>query len=143
MTVNETQKQGGQPPSGRRVLIADDEERLRKMYVLVLSDGIPSCSFDVAANGAEAVAAFRTGHHAVVVMDVRMPVMDGEAAFKEIQKVCEAENLKMPSVIFCTGYDLSDTIQRIVEKNPAHCLMMKPVRSTPLVQAIESRLPPA
>ena len=129
------------PPPCRRVLIVDDEELLRKVYVLVLSDGLPQCSLDVAANGAEAVDAFRTARHDLLIMDLKMPVMDGEAAFKEIQKICEAHGWKMPSVIFCTGYDVSDTMRATVKGNPAHCLLMKPIRSALLLQEVGSRLP--
>ena len=78
-----------------------------------------------------------------MVMDVKMPVMDGVTAFYEIQKVCEAENWKMPAVIFCTGYAPTGRVQRIVDSSATHCLLMKPVKESLLVNEIAARLPAA
>lgn len=130
------------PCSGRRILIADDERSIRDIFLQVLSYGLPNCRVDVAVNGAEAIEAFRQARHSVIIMDIKMPVMDGEQAFGEIAKLCEAENWTMPSVIFCTGFDPSDRIQRIIDNKPAHCLLMKPVTNQQLLDAIRARLPP-
>jgi CheY-like chemotaxis protein len=86
------------------------------------------------------VEQFRLGRHAVILMDLFMPVMDGEAAFHEIEQLCENEKWEMPSVVLCTGYNPSHKIRSIIAANPKHCMLQKPVRNQVLVETIQSRL---
>ena len=129
------------PCNGRKILIADDESSIRDLFLQVVRYGLPNCRVDLAVNGEEAVEAFRNGRHAVMVMDLKMPVMDGEKAFLEIVKLCKAENWAMPAVVFCTGYDASGRIEKLVKENPSHCLLRKPVMNDELMEAIKARLP--
>lgn len=126
---------------GSRILVVDDEKFVRDVFRRLISSGLPDCKVDVAVNGAEAVCAFRRIRHSVLVMDLKMPIMDGATAFKEIRKMCEDEGWEMPSVIFCTGHDPSDLARDIVGNDPTHCLLIKPVRHWQLVEAIQARLP--
>lgn len=128
------------PCAARRILIVDDEKTIRDLFLQLMSYSLPQCRIDVAINGAEAVEAFRQVRHCVLLMDLKMPVMDGEKAFLEIQKLCEAENWAMPSVVFCTGYDPSDRLRSIIAGNPAHCVLRKPVTNEQLMDAIRARL---
>lgn len=67
-----------------RVLIADDQPLVRRGLSLILS---PDPSFEVvgeAENGAQAVDLARGLRPDVVVMDIRMPVLDGVAATAEL-----------------------------------------------------------
>ncbi|WP_328603248.1 response regulator transcription factor [Amycolatopsis sp. NBC_00345] len=67
-----------------RVLIADDQPLVRRGLSLILS---PDPSFEVvgeAEDGARAVALARQSRPDVVVMDVRMPVLDGIGATREL-----------------------------------------------------------
>jgi DNA-binding NarL/FixJ family response regulator len=67
-----------------RVLIADDQPLVRRGLSLILS---PDPSFEVvgeAEDGAQAVALARQSRPDVVVMDVRMPVLDGIGATREL-----------------------------------------------------------
>jgi CheY-like chemotaxis protein len=131
------------PPRSRRILIVEDEKSIRELFLQVISYGLPKCRVDVAVNGEEAVEEFREARHDVLLMDLKMPIMDGEQAFYEIEKICKAENWPMPSVVFCSGYAPSEVIRTLVAGNPAHCLLRKPVSSEQLMEAILSRLPPA
>jgi DNA-binding NarL/FixJ family response regulator len=68
-----------------RVFIVDDQEMFRVGLRLVLStqDGITIVG--EAQDGREAVARIQSGRPDVVLMDVRMPVMDGVAAIAELR----------------------------------------------------------
>lgn len=129
------------PRSGRRILVVDDERFIRDVFLKVISMELPNCRIDLAVNGAEGVDFFRNARPSVIVMDMKMPVMDGEEAFDEICKICDAENWELPAVIFCTGYLPSSRIQALVDENPLHCLLMKPIKNSQLVDALAARLP--
>ena len=128
------------PCDRRRILVADDEKNICHVFRMLLSNHLPGCRIDVAVNGMEAVQLFREVHHGALIMDLKMPVMDGLTAFHEIQGICENENWEMPSVVFCTGYDPPDGVQKIIADNPAHSLLRKPVNEETLVGALKPHL---
>ena len=128
------------PCTKNRVLIVDDHTGVHQTFAKVLSLGIPSCRADLVMNGAEAVESFREVHQAVVIMDLRMPMMDGETAFLEIKKICEENKWRMPAVIFCTAYDSSERLKKIVANSRHHCVLHKPVTAEGLTEAVKLRL---
>jgi len=128
------------PCNKNSVLIADDEDALLEVFSVILVDAMPQLEIDLASDGAEAVELFGRKHHAVVLMDLRMPVMDGRTAFFELQKVCDEKAWQMPSVVFCTGFVPPDAVRQIVTGNPVHALMHKPVSNDALVAAVRERL---
>ncbi|MFP3989650.1 response regulator transcription factor [Streptomyces sp. E11-3] len=78
----------GDATAGRaiRVLIADDQPLVRRGLALILA---PDPAFDVvgeAEDGAEAVALAHQLRPDVVVMDIRMPVLDGVAATGQLAR---------------------------------------------------------
>ncbi|MBO9709070.1 MAG: response regulator [Caulobacter sp.] len=66
------------PAPTARVLVADDNAANRELVSVILEAA--GCAVDVAADGAQAVAAVAAGDYDLVLMDVRMPVLDGVAA---------------------------------------------------------------
>ncbi len=129
------------PCGKQRLLIVDDESAIRSVFSKVLAYGFPGFIIDLAVNGAEAVDAFHRAHHGLLLMDLNMPVMDGEQAFYKIQDLCEKEGWEMPSVVFCTGYNPSENVRKIVATSRSHCLLTKPVSGNVLLQALKSHLP--
>ncbi|MEU8678796.1 response regulator transcription factor [Streptomyces sp. NPDC048560] len=72
------------PPPGIRVLIVDDQPLVRRGLSLILA---PDPAFEVvgeAENGARAVTLAAQLRPDVVVMDIRMPVLDGVGATREL-----------------------------------------------------------
>jgi hypothetical protein len=69
-----------------------------------------------------------------------MPVMGGEKAFEEIQKICNAEKLTMPCFVFCSGADESAFIKKIISEDPRHSVLRKPVDPDDLVRILKNRL---
>jgi DNA-binding response OmpR family regulator len=59
----------------RQALIVDDEPQVRAQLTRALESNGFAC--EAAADGAEALTRFHTGHHQLVVTDLRMPTMNG------------------------------------------------------------------
>lgn len=88
-----------------RVLIADDQPLVRRGLALILG---PDPAFDVvgeAADGAEAVALAHRLRPDVVVMDIRMPVLDGVAATGRL-----ARELPGCRVLALSTFDLDEHV---------------------------------
>ena len=77
----------------KKVLIADDEPAIRKLYERELKREGYEVLF--ATNGQEAVQMARDGHPDVIVLDIRMPGMDGIEAMSRILE----ENNQLPIII--------------------------------------------
>ena len=128
------------PCTPNRVLIVDDERTIREIFMQVLKFGLKDCRLDMAVNGLEALEMFRQVHHSVILMDLRMPVMDGREAFDEMRRHCREHKWEMPAVIFCTGYAPPHEVGNIVSGNPRHCVLQKPVDNETLIEALQTRL---
>ena len=128
------------PVDRKRVLVADDERGIRDVFLHILRYNLPACRIDAVINGAEAVEAFRAVHYGLLLIDVKMPVMDGIAAFDAIMEICEREGIEKPSFVFCTGYEPSDELRKRIGNDTKHCVLRKPVRNEDLVNALKPRL---
>jgi CheY-like chemotaxis protein len=86
--------QPGQAPC--RVLIADDKDDNR----VLLSEMLGRIGFEVrgVVNGEQAVHEAETWHPHMILMDTRMPVMNGYEAIQRIRSGSEASNVKIISV---------------------------------------------
>ena len=85
--------------AGMHLLIAEDQE----MNAEVLTDllELESMSSEWAENGQKAVELFEqneAGHFDAILMDMRMPVMDGLTATKEIRKLDRPDALTIPII---------------------------------------------
>ena len=113
-----------------RVLIADDDPRLRSS-VQLLVEGEPDMTVvGTAANGVEAVAAARECHPDVVLMDVRMPAMNGIDATRQI--ISEHASIR---VIVLTMFDLDQYVYDALHVG-ASGFMLKNAPPASLVHAV-------
>ncbi|MEU0213053.1 response regulator transcription factor [Streptomyces canus] len=88
-----------------RVVVADDQALVRTGFRMILaSEGIKVVG--EANNGAEAVDAVRRTLPDVVLMDIRMPEMDGLEATRRILAGSRGEGADGPRVIILTTFDL-------------------------------------
>jgi DNA-binding NarL/FixJ family response regulator len=112
-----------------RVVVADDQELVRTGFAMIL-DAQPD--FDVVAeagDGVEAIAAVRAHRPDVLLLDIRMPRMDGIEAAKVVcaETACQ--------VLMLTTFDLDDYVYEALRAG-ASGFLLKDVRRDDLVQAV-------
>lgn len=115
-----------------RALIVDDEAELRKSVLSILRSSIPDFDFEVeeASNGAEAVTKFKTGDWDLVLMDVRMPELNGIEALKQIKE----HDPKTFVVLMTAHSNLQDAVAAI--KEGAYDYLEKPVQPAKLIEIV-------
>jgi DNA-binding NarL/FixJ family response regulator len=115
-----------------RVALVDDQELVRTGFKMVL-DAQPDMTVTAeGADGRAAVDIARRGDADVMVMDVRMPRLDGVAAAREI---CAAGPL--PRVLMLTTFDLDEYAYEAL-KAGASGFLLKDVPPQELLFAIRS-----
>ena len=114
-----------------RCLIADDQAMVREGFgaLLAAQDGITVAG--LAADGAQAVTLARETSPDVVLMDVRMPVMDGLAATRELLNV----RGQVPRVLMLTTFDLDEYVYEAL-RSGASGFLLKDAPAAELVHAV-------
>ena len=113
-----------------RVVVADDQALVRTGFRMILTaDGIDVVA--EATNGAEAVDAVRRTRPDVVLMDIRMPEMDGLEATRRILTGAADE----PRVIILTTFDLDHYVYAALSAG-ASGFLLKDVTPEHLVAAV-------
>ena len=112
-----------------RVVVADDQELVRSGFSMILEAQPDIEVVAEAGYGAEAVAAVRRHTPDVLLLDIRMPVMDGlEAA----RRVCAQSSCK---VVMLTTFDLDEYVYDALYAG-ASGFLLKDVRRDDLVHAV-------
>ncbi|MDZ4797121.1 MAG: response regulator [Bryobacteraceae bacterium] len=113
-----------------RVLIVDDIEDNRQLLAQLLSP----VGFEIrlATNGAEAVQEFEHWRPNLILMDFRMPVMDGHEAIRRIRAMAGSDD---PKIIAVTASAMDDNRQELMEIG-ADDFIGKPFREAELFHKI-------
>jgi len=110
------------------ILICDDEPLARERLKRLLAD-VPDCSLIAeCANGKEAIDALAKENADVVLLDIRMPGIDGLETARHISQMSFP-----PAIIFCTAYD-----DYALNAFQVHAIdyLLKPIRKELLMQAL-------
>jgi len=115
-----------------KVLIADDQELIRTSLQIVLSNQDNIEVTDVVANGQEVMRSVYKNKPDVILMDIRMPKMDGVQCTKIIK-----ENYPHIKIIILTTFDDDEYVYNAL-KFGASGYLLKGVSIDDLVKAIHT-----
>jgi DNA-binding NarL/FixJ family response regulator len=116
-----------------RCLIADDQAMVREGFAAVLTAQPGLLVAGQAADGADAVRQARHLRPDVVLMDVRMPVLDGLQATRQILRA--AASPERPRVLMLTTFDLDDYVYEALRAG-ASGFLLKDATAAELVHAV-------
>lgn len=119
-----------------RILVVEDEPSLRRLVARTVQSALPQCSITEAADGLEAAGLLETLTPSVVIMDLRMPGMDGF-------ELCRLIRQRWPdgpaTVIAMTGETTAHNVDEIRRAGAAACLL-KPFDLDELVGHVQAAL---
>ena len=112
-----------------RVLVADDQELVRAGFCVIL-EAAGSHVVGEAADGAQAVEIAAREGPDVVLMDIRMPVMNGLEATRRVTALPAA-----PKVVILTTFDLDDYVYEAL-RSGASGFLLKDAPRADLIAAV-------
>ena len=117
------------PPAPRRVLVAEDEALIRLDLVEMLAEE----GYDVVGEAGDGQTAVRLATELrpdVVILDVKMPVLDGIAAAQQIVEE------RVAPVVLLTAFSQRDLVERAREAG-VMAYLVKPFEKADLLPAVE------
>ncbi|MDE2184483.1 MAG: response regulator [Alphaproteobacteria bacterium] len=112
-----------------RVLVVDDDEVVRLSYQRSLQSTDDNVEVDAALNGEDALHVLKHKRFDVVLLDLRMPGMDGMSVLKSIKRDWPASG-----VIVITGYPTIETAKEAMRLG-AYDYLAKPVSPADIISA--------
>lgn len=119
------------PNARPTILICDDEEGIRESFKLILSD---MYDLTFAENGLKALELLKTLSPAAMLLDIKMPKLNGMETLKQIKKL--KPNLP---VIIVTGYQSVELAQEAL-KNGAADYIPKPFDSKHILKVVSQQI---
>ena len=113
-----------------RVVVADDQGMVRSGFSVLLNAQPDMEVIAEAVNGREAVMHAADLHPDVILMDVRMPVLDGLQATREITRMADP-----PKVLVLTTFDLDDYVYEAL-RSGASGFLLKDASARELADAV-------
>jgi DNA-binding NarL/FixJ family response regulator len=117
-----------------RVLVADDQALVRAGFAMILDAAGDIEVVGDAANGVQAVDQGRRLHPDVVLMDIRMPVIDGIEATRRLVAARPSTR-----IIMLTTYDLDEYVYQALRAG-ASGFLLKDVLPADLIRAVRTVL---
>jgi DNA-binding NtrC family response regulator len=118
--------------SQARILVIDDDENIRKVVCAILKD--KGYNVDTAGSGNEAITKICQGHYDLMLVDIRLPDMEGTEILTRI-------NDTVPRIrkIIVTGYPTLQNAVTAVNQG-ADAYIMKPFDVEKMLATIEEQL---
>ncbi|MFI5064542.1 MAG: response regulator [Streptosporangiales bacterium] len=118
-----------------RVLVVDDQELVRAGFCVILDATEGISVVGEAGNGADAVAVAAAQAPDVVLMDIRMPGMDGLEATRQITSARDPQS--GPRVVMLTTFDLDDYVYEALRAG-ASGFLLKDAPRRDLIAAVHA-----
>ena len=119
-----------------RVVIADDQKLVRAGFSMILGAQPDIEVVGEADDGAEAIRVVRAARPDVVLMDVRMPELDGLAATRELLSK-GPEGRHVPKILILTTFDVDDYVYEALAAG-ASGFLLKDTPPEGLVEAVRA-----
>jgi DNA-binding NarL/FixJ family response regulator len=116
-----------------RIVVVDDQEVVRAGFAALLDTQADFAVVGTAADGAEALRVCQERRPHVVLMDVRMPTMDGIEATERL--TTEATDGSVPRVLMLTTFDLDEHVYDALSAG-ASGFLLKDVTAERLFEAV-------
>jgi CheY-like chemotaxis protein len=116
------------------VLIVDDDKGLRGLYRMVLEKA--GYLVDEVTNGADALKYLMNHTPNVIIVDMLMPMLGGEAVIKRIQQMPALDEVK---IIVVTAYP---RFRESIGFFRADSFLVKPIQPNEVLEAVEGALAP-
>ena len=115
-----------------RILIADDEEGIRESLNLILGE-----AYDVAfaEDGQAACAALTRQPFDLVLLDIKMPKLDGFSVMKRLKEL----HIALPPILILTAYQSVELAKEAVKLGAA-AYLPKPFERGELLEAVRETL---
>jgi DNA-binding NtrC family response regulator len=114
------------------VLVVDDEEVVRRSHLRVLSGG--RCQVEAVDDGEKALKAMEAKLYDIVLLDLRMPGIDGMSVLRTMK-----ERWPESEVIMITGYPSVDTAKEAIRLGACQYLA-KPLAPYEVIEAANSAI---
>ncbi|WP_139491182.1 helix-turn-helix domain-containing protein [Brevibacillus dissolubilis] len=115
-----------------KLILADDEQIEREVLKMIISRALPEVTIVAEAkNGRQAVELGREHRPDIMMMDIKMPGMDGLTAIRELR-----EELPMTKFILVSAYDYFDYAQEAVSLGVKE-YVLKPASNQKVVETIQ------
>ena len=114
-----------------RVLIADDEEGIRESLGLILSQEF---DVDFAEDGQQALAKFNARHFDLLLLDIKMPKVDGLEIIRRLN-----ERRATPAILMLTAYQSVELAKEAVRLG-ARDYLSKPFEREQVLTAVHGIL---
>ena len=121
-------------PGKYRILVVDDERDIAS----VIKKGLEAQGFQVDAflSPDEALNHFKAGKYDLLLLDIRMPTMNGFQLYRELKKIDEKAK-----ICFITAFEIYyDEFKKMFPKIRVNCFVRKPVSIEALSRLIREEL---
>ncbi|WP_053182832.1 response regulator [Sunxiuqinia dokdonensis] len=117
------------------LLVVDDSSINQRVVAMSLRNAMGR--IDTASNGMDAYNMYRENQYDIILMDGRMPVMDGFEATQKIRDFEKEKALENPAVIIAlTGSDTEHEMRACINSGMDAC-MVKPFRIQEFLEIVK------
>jgi len=126
----------GLTPDPVRILVVDDNPTITKLIAKAINSAHPEFEVVEAHDGFKSGTIVATFQPDVVILDLRMPGMDGVEVCRQIKS---QESTKSAEVLAMTAYPTDENVEKVLETGARICLN-KPLNMDLLIREIEASL---